>query len=167
MTEDLPGSERLFYRPLHISDLPAIESILGDQETMALSLLAPLSALQILHRLQQIIQDCQFPVLGKLAVIEQDTGCLVGYCGIERSVLEGHSIYEFGVMLRKCYWGMGYGSEAAERVLNFQYSHSALEKVFAIVDSRHFSSIRVLQKAGMKAVRNSSYGDRTVQIFML
>ncbi len=167
MAEDIPGSERLCYRPLVIADLPVFEHILGDQEVMELSLLAPLSPPHIRLRLEQILQDCQYPVLGKLAVIERASHALVGYCGIERSVLEGCAIYEFGIMLQKRYWGMGYGSEAAAAVLEFQRRRSAPEKVFAVVDSRNQASIKVLQKAGMGSVRDSVYGDQAVTIFMI
>lgn len=167
MNESLEDTNRLSYRPLKSSDLTSLETILTDSETMEFSLVAPLSVQQVRDRLQQIIQESDFPSLGKMAIVERQTQNFVGYCGVERTLLEGQSIHEFGLMLHKNFWGKGYGSEAAAHVLACQRDRQQLDRVVAIVDSRHAASKRVLLKAGMQIVKQSSYGDLAVDILLI
>ncbi len=59
---------------------------------------------------------------------------------------EGEIVYR----LRKKYWGNGYASEAAKKVIEFGFIHWGLHRIEAMCDARNAASIKVLEKIGMK-----------------
>ena len=72
----------------------------------------------------------------KLAIIERETGHLVGWCGISGD--------ELGCRLRRESWGLGYATEACEAVV----WASGLRVVVATLDDRNGASKRILAKLG-------------------
>ncbi|MCW8885617.1 MAG: GNAT family N-acetyltransferase [Motiliproteus sp.] len=167
MADTLEETSRLRFRPLAMSDLEVVQQILGNPETMALSLLSPFTPLESEQRLQQMIDSSEFPALGKMAIIDKQQQRMIGYCGVEQSVLQDHLLYEFGIMMVSDSWGRGLASEAAAQVLDYQVQASKLVKVFALVDQRHKASKKVLQRAGMSFVRESIYENQSVDIYLL
>ncbi len=160
----IADSTRLQYRPLREGDYPEILSLLGNPEVMKQTLLDPMTATDTRSWLDAAIEAAtRGPA--KLAVIERQSGRLIGYCGIESAELRGHRFCEFGLMLLPEFWYLGYGSEAAARVLAGQQAHYRIDRVFAVVKAGHRASARVLEKAGMHPVRDSVYGEQPVQIW--
>jgi RimJ/RimL family protein N-acetyltransferase len=47
-------------------------------------------------------------------------------------------------------WGRGYGTAAARRLLTFGFESLGLHRIFADVDARNISSLRVAEKLGMQ-----------------
>ena len=166
MTEALKDTPRLAFRPLTESDLSVVEQILCDSDAMTLALLPPFNSKQAYQRLLQMISGSQFPVLGKLAIVDKQRQQMIGYCGIEQSHIQKHWLHEFGIMMVRNSWGQGLASEAAAQVLRYQAEASELEKVYALVDERNLASKRVLQRAGMRCVRESVYDDQAVDIYL-
>ena len=55
-----------------------------------------------------------------------------------------------GYVLRRESWGNGYATEGARVVLRIGFEMLNAHRVFATVDTENASSIRVLEKLGMK-----------------
>jgi len=84
---------------------------------------------------------------GLLAVTLNDTGQLIGMCGlIKRDTLEDVDI---GYAFLPEFWSKGYAVEAAQAVMNHAKEVLGLKRVVAIVDPNNAGSIRVLEKTGM------------------
>ncbi len=79
----------------------------------------------------------------------------VGHAGIYPRPLNRED-WEFVYFLRRNEWGKGYATEIAGRLIKYAFEELNLRQVFATVDDAHLSSIRVLEKAGMKFERYES-----------
>ena len=66
--------------------------------------------------------------------------------------------WEFVYFLSHDAWGKGYATEIARKIIAYGFEELNLPEVFATVDDEHSSSIRVLEKAGMK-FKNYEFDD--------
>ncbi|GGD84895.1 GNAT family N-acetyltransferase [Paenibacillus nasutitermitis] len=83
----------------------------------------------------------------ELAAVIKDTKQLVGGCGIYRSK---PSQGEIGYCFHSAFWGKGFASEAADRLLEFGFSELGLHRIFATCRPGNLGSAKVMQKIGMK-----------------
>lgn len=85
---------------------------------------------------------------GLFMVELKDGGQPVGMCGlIKRDTLPDVDI---GYAFIPEYWGRGYAIEAAKAVLSYGHHTHGLQRIVAITSPDNDSSVRVLEKLGMK-----------------
>jgi [ribosomal protein S5]-alanine N-acetyltransferase len=84
---------------------------------------------------------------GFWAVVEKQTGQLIGSCGMGYQ-RDGGLPIEFGYTLARSHWGRGLATEAAAACLQYAFEHLRLRELIARVDSRNVASQRVLEKIG-------------------
>jgi ribosomal-protein-alanine N-acetyltransferase len=88
---------------------------------------------------------------GLWLVALKETGESIGMCGlIKRDALEDVDI---GYAFLPRFWGKGYAVEAARAVRDYAKEVIGLRRLVAIVDPANESSIRVLEKIGLKFER--------------
>lgn len=58
--------------------------------------------------------------------------------------------WEIGFILKQNKWGKGFGTEIAERLIEFSSKKLNLAEVYATVDDENIAAINVLKKTGMK-----------------
>jgi RimJ/RimL family protein N-acetyltransferase len=88
---------------------------------------------------------------GLLLVELKGSGEPIGTCGlIKRDILPDVDI---GYAFLPAHWRRGYALEAAMAVLSYGHQAHRLKRILAIVSPDNDSSVRVLQKAGMKYER--------------
>jgi len=61
--------------------------------------------------------------------------------------------WEIGYYLKPEEWGKGFATEIARRLVSYSFETIGLDEVFATVDTDHAASIRVLEKAGFRYLR--------------
>lgn len=83
----------------------------------------------------------------ELAVIELDSGALIGACDL--SLIETHAI-DLGYMLGTAHWGKGFATELALALAAAAFRDLRAERVISTVDINNRASIRVLEKIGMR-----------------
>ncbi len=143
-------TERLFIRQLTIDDANFIFELLND----------PSFIQYIGDRNIRSVEDAQAYVLngpvasyaqngfGLSLVILRATGESIGMCGlIKRNELEDVDI---GYAYLPRYWFKGYAVEAALAMKSYAKETVRLKRLVAIVNPTNTSSIRVLEKIGMK-----------------
>ena len=79
----------------------------------------------------------------------QDTGEIIGICGLIRR--EGRPDVDIGYALLPAACGHGFAAEAVRGVLDHGARHVGLRRIVAVVNPDNAASIRVLDKAGLKA----------------
>jgi [ribosomal protein S5]-alanine N-acetyltransferase len=84
---------------------------------------------------------------GFWAVVEKDSGLLVGSCGMGYQ-RDGGPPVEFGYTLARSRWGRGYATEAAGACLRYAFEALRFQELVASVDARNVASQRVLEKIG-------------------
>lgn len=85
----------------------------------------------------------------QIAIILADENRLIGDMGI---IFSGHDnmLVEVGYTLHKNFQGKGYAMEVLEAMLNYFFVTLKKHRVFASVDPRNTSSIRLLERVGFR-----------------
>lgn len=76
-------------------------------------------------------------------IIEKDTNVPIGYAGLQKSPLG----YNLGYMLDIPFWGKGYATEVAKKLIEHGKS-IGIKRILATRDIRNETSGKVLQKCG-------------------
>ena len=63
-----------------------------------------------------------------------------------------------GYTLSSAYWRQGYGTEAAQAMIQCVFQELKLERLAAEIEQDNIASIRLMQKVGME-IRNAPYSD--------
>ena len=86
---------------------------------------------------------------------DQDQGLFIGFAGL--SVPQWNATFtpclDIGWRLGRDYWGMGYASEAAHRILDYGFNQLDIEEVLSFASVLNARSIAVMERLGM--IRNS------------
>ena len=89
------------------------------------------------------------------ALADRETDTAMGFCGLSRTTkLEPHvpdGTVEIGWRLARRYWGHGYVTEAAERLLQFGFEEKQLPEIVSFAVAGNARSIAVMQRIGMAA----------------
>ncbi|HEV1997871.1 MAG TPA: GNAT family N-acetyltransferase, partial [Candidatus Dormibacteraeota bacterium] len=88
-------------------------------------------------------------------LLERDSGDYVGRGGLIFS--EELDEVEVGYMLVREKWGHGFATELTIFALSFGFATLGLDRVVAVVDVPHTRSQHVLEKAGMRYEKDTTY----------
>jgi ribosomal-protein-alanine N-acetyltransferase len=85
-----------------------------------------------------------------LGIELKGTGELIGHAGL--SPLNDGGV-EIGYAIEEKYQGKGYATDAVKALSEYAISHFGLKNIIGVVDSMNTGSLRVLEKAGYKFVK--------------
>lgn len=142
-------TERLFLRPMNISDLQAVHEYDSDNENTRFMLNMPNSTIQ---ETQEYLTNAANewekvrPYFYKFAIVLN--GSVIGMAAVYLD--EKREIAELGYILNKKYWGNGYALEAARAAKDFALNFLHVKKIFAHCDYRNAASARLMEKIGLK-----------------
>jgi RimJ/RimL family protein N-acetyltransferase len=91
---------------------------------------------------------------GLYCVVRKDGRAPVGICGLIRRA--GLDDVDVGFAFLPAFRGMGYALEAASATLEYARTVLGIERVVAIVSPDNASSIRLLEKLGMRFLRTAT-----------
>lgn len=151
-------ADRVRLRPLGPADLDALYAIFSDGEVTRFTAFRRLTDRAAAKALLEEIQE--FAALGTLfqwGVERRSDGAVVGTCTLAEIDRE-HRRAELGVMVRRDFWGEGYGKEAVARCLEYGFAEMGLHRVEADIDPRNEPSIRLVVSLGF--VREGLLRDR-------
>ncbi len=144
------ATERLKLRPFQLSDANRVQELAGDVEIARTTLHVPHpypdggAEVWIALVKQAGSEGRQYT----FAVTTLTDDVLIGSVGL--GVQHEHARGELGYWIGHDYWGQGYGTEAAEAVLNFAFDTLRLNRVYAYAMTTNPGSIRIMEKVGMK-----------------
>jgi RimJ/RimL family protein N-acetyltransferase len=142
---------RLLLRPPQAADISHFMPLLGDYDVAA-------NMSRVPHPYTED-DGCAFVVMARyeraagrsfaFSVVRKRDGTYLGMCGIhpQRS-------FELGYWIGKPYWGCGYATEAASRVVLFAFDALGAEAIVASCFADNPASGRVLAKLGFRARGN-------------
>lgn len=139
-------TERLILRPLTIADAEAV-FVWGSDPKVNKYMPYPIytevdKVRQWLERAEHNNNEYEFGFVCK------ENGILIGSGGVGPN--ETAIQWEVGYNLRSDYWGKGYATEAAKRMINFAYREFGIHDFAANHATENPASGKVLQKCGMK-----------------
>lgn len=158
---------RLLFRKLNMDDIPSWIEFFENNDSLYFVGVdlskspAELSEAWITKQLNRY----QEQGLGMLAVIEKESGELVGLTGIIPRELEGKSYFEIGYSYKPIHWGKGFATEAAQQMRKFGFETGISDQFISMIDVENYASQAVARKNNMEILFNSTYEGMEVFIF--
>ena len=149
-------TSRLLLRAFTPEDLDALHLMTRDPEVMRyIGDGNTLTRAETERNLSMIIRSFRRRGFGRWALVRKETGALAGYCGL------GLGSEEVGVelayLLAKSEWGQGLATEAGAATLRYGFEELRLGAIAGLTRPENARSRRVLERLGMKYVRDGSY----------
>lgn len=142
-------TDRLELRDFKYNDENSVQKYASDIEVVRYMEWGPNSNKETQNFIKQAIksQDEQPRTRFELAVLKGEK--VIGSCGLVVTDFVTKQAY-IGYCFNKSYWGMGFATESAKRILEFGFKKLKLHRIYATCDVNNIGSEKVLQKIGMK-----------------
>lgn len=142
-------SERLAFRPVQTEDAARFTELLSDYETVYMMTYAPWpytmdDSLQWINYVQWLCSNHT----GRFWGIYDTNKDLIGTIGT--TLYPDHDRAELHYWLGKLYWGKGYATEAAKRVIRHVFRELGYECLNVNHMTRNIRSQRVIEKCGFQ-----------------
>jgi RimJ/RimL family protein N-acetyltransferase len=143
-------TERLSYRPLEPGDADALHRVWGDPEVVRYLPSGPSATLEeSAERVNRHADWFAERGYGLCAVVERETGCVVGVCGLFPVNWKGPDV-EVAYHFAREVWNRGYATEAARAWVRTGFEDRGLDRVVALAFPANRASTRVMEKIGMR-----------------
>lgn len=87
---------------------------------------------------------------GLWALVQRQTGHMIGQCGLTWQQWDGQRVLEIGYLLQKAYWHQGYATEAAIACKQYAFDILGAATVYSIVRDTNAASQHVALRNGME-----------------
>ena len=138
-------TERLIMRKFEETDAERMFLMDSRPEVMKYIGMPPLTHIRetknIITMIRQQYEDYG---VGRLAVIEKQSGLLIGWSGLKflaREVNGYKNVYDVGYRFMPEYWGKGYASESARASLDFGFNGLKIDVIYAHAHSENMLPI--------------------------
>ncbi|MDR1590641.1 MAG: GNAT family N-acetyltransferase [Puniceicoccales bacterium] len=143
------SSERLTLQPIREEDLGAIINLLSDYETVWMLTYAPWPyTVQAAANWANHINNMCAAGVGCFWGIHDRKNVFIGTVGL--SIFPEHEKAELHYWFGKEYWGQGYGTETARRIVRYAFEDLKLNRLEVNHMIRNIRSQRVIEKCGFK-----------------
>ena len=146
-------TKRLILREMTQDDLPALQGILQDGETMYAYNGAFDEAETQAWLDRQLSRYAQYG-FGLWAVVLKESGGMIGQCGLTMQPWRGDEVLEVGYLFNRAFWHHGYATEAARGCMEYAFDLLGAREVCSIIRETNLPSRRVAERNGM-TVRDS------------
>ena len=140
-------TERLALRPLTLADEPALAAVLSDPEAMRWYP-RPYTAEEVRRLIERQISR-YLDGSGRLAMVEKQTGRLIGDCGPGWQEVEGRMELEIGYHVNRERWNQGFATEAARAVMDDAFRRFPVDRLISLIRPENIASRRVAEKNGL------------------
>lgn len=145
-------TERLIMRKFEETDAERMFLMDSHPEVMKYIGMPPLTHIRETENIITMIrQQYEDYGVGRLAVIEKQSGLLIGWSRLKflaREVNGYKNVYDLGYRFMPEYWGKGYASESARASLDFGFNGLKIDVTYAHAHSENHASHHVLKKLG-------------------
>lgn len=147
-------TQRLILRKFEETDAERLFLLDSNPEVMKYIGVPPLSDISESENVIKMIQQQYLDNgVGRLAVIEKESGLLIGWSGLKLITQEingYNNIYDLGYRFIPEYWGKGYALESAKASLDFGFNDLKAEIIYAHAHSENEGSNHILRKIGFE-----------------
>lgn len=147
-------TQRLILRKFEETDAERLFLLDSDPEVMKYIGLPPLSDITESENVIKMIQQQYLDNgVGRLAVIEKESGLLISWSGLKLITQEingYNNIYDLGYRFIPEYWGKGYALESAKASLDFGFNDLKAETIYAHAHYENEGSNYILRKLGFE-----------------
>lgn len=146
-------TERTYLREIFESDAQDFFELDSDPEVHRYLGNNPVTHLkQSEDVISYVLQQYKDFGIGRLAVIEKESGKFIGWSGLKYETLlrPKQPYYDLGYRFKKKYWGKGFATETAFATLDYGFNVLKLPWIGAAADVENAASNHILKKLGMQ-----------------
>lgn len=158
-------TERLIVRPLTKADSEKYFALHGDAEIMRYIRPAKTREECDLMLKEHIELNKQLYPCGRWLVYDRHTDHFTGSFVIIPILNTG--LMQLGYSLLKEHWGKGYASELIRGGLNYTFTKTPLEEIYAVVEEGNIASEKALLRAGFERDIVLREGDKLLMRFVM
>lgn len=159
-------ADRLIIREYSKADVDRLYNILSDPVTMQFWP-KPYTRDQVVDRIDYNIASYAERGYGRYAILETQSGNLIGECGINQLELDGQVVHDLNYIIDHQYWGRSYATEAATAIKNYACSVLHLDTLYINMPYNHYASIRIAEKlGGIKIKEFFNVKNRNISTFL-
>lgn len=149
------NSQRLSYRALTPSDFEEWLPLFDKEEVaIFIGLDVSLSKKELCEKwFEKVFDRYENERGGMNALVDLESGVLVGQCGLLIQDIEGEQIIEVGYSILPKFWGQGYASEAAQAYRNHAFENNLANELVSVVHVDNIKSAKVARNNGMHIVK--------------
>lgn len=142
-------TERLYLREMNQQDILPLSRILQDSEVMYAyeHAFSDQEVQEWLDKQRKRYKDYGF---GLWAVIEKQSGQMIGQCGLTMQPWGEKEVLEIGYLFRKSFWHQGFAAEAAAACKEYAFGQLGAEEVYSIIRDDNLASQLVAVRNGME-----------------
>ncbi|MBP1967693.1 GNAT family N-acetyltransferase [Paenibacillus aceris] len=143
-------TRRLVLRPFKLADAKSVQELAGDIEVAKTTLAIPHpypdgAAEAWIEGARQAAENGNSFAF---AMLKKDDGTLIG--NMSMGVTQKHERAELAYWVGRQYWGQGFATEAAQRMIQYGFEDLKLNRIFAAAMTKNPSSYKIMSKIGMK-----------------
>lgn len=158
-------TERLLVRPLTEADSEKYFALHGDPEIMRYIRPAKTREECDLMLVEHIELNKQLYPCGRWLVYDKHNDHFTGSFVIIPIVNTG--LMQLGYSLLKEHWGKGYASELIRGGLNYTFTKTPLEEIYAVVEEGNIASEKALLRAGFERDLVLKEGNKVLKRFVM
>jgi ribosomal-protein-alanine N-acetyltransferase len=146
---------RLVLRTATENDIPLLhERIFTDQEVMRYAFAGLPMAREESERFMRAHFTFGNSLTGIAVLTEKSAGEVIGYAGLLACDALEEADFELGFVLARRAWGRGLATEIGRAQLAFGFGRISCNRLLGLVEPRNTPSIHVLEKLGMRYLRD-------------
>jgi len=145
---------RLHIRRFTLADIDTLAALRADKEVMRYIHTVPQTRDVVQKRIETFGIQYVERGFAQWAVEDKASNALIGWCGFSYLDDTPPDI-EIGYGLGKLHWGKGFASEAARACLRYGFENLNFERVAAVAMPENSASRHVMEKCGLKYLRDS------------
>jgi RimJ/RimL family protein N-acetyltransferase len=144
-------TERLNMRPIVAEDAKTWQAFIDNDEAMEFmrTFYPPEIKYPALYWIGFALNRYFEGRYGMMALIDKQTGAMVGQCGLLAQVVDDLPELEVGYHILPQYWGKGYAPEAAKFFINYAFENNLADSIISVIDVGNVKSQRVAEKNGL------------------
>lgn len=144
---------RLFLREMTEANLDDLKEILQDEKVMTAyeGAFSEKEVRDWLSRQQKRYRESSH-TLGLWAVVDKQTGEMLGQCGATEQNWNGETVLEIGYLFKRKHWKHGYAIEAAKACKAYVFDVLNQNAVYSIIRDTNRNSQSVAKRNGMDIV---------------
>lgn len=139
---------RLQLREIDISDMDSLRMILQDEKVMY-AYNGAFDEQETVMWMQKQLQRYKDFGFGLWAVVQKESGEMIGQCGITMQEYNNMMVPEVGYLLAYKHWHKGYAIEAATACRDYGFRTLHFDAIYSIIRDNNIASQKVAIKNGM------------------
>lgn len=150
-------TQRLTFRKVKLEDIDAWMEFFASPEALRFLPFKLNSRKACQEWIERQLQRYTETKSGLCALIDRNTGEMVGQLGLLKQEVDGKGELEIGYHLIPRFWKKGYATEAAIAARDFAFKNNLAESLISIIHPENINSQKVAERNGMMKEKETSF----------